>query len=98
MLPVYVHTACYTTRLSPLPSDPHGLSVPLWQLRTLPPDRCEYPYRCWEIVSTRSATGNQSAEPSSANQTEGIDIDNPQGVGELIPFETFADEMEETME
>jgi hypothetical protein len=29
------------------------------------------------MVSTRSATGNQSAEPSSANQTKGIDIDNP---------------------
>jgi hypothetical protein len=50
------------------------------------------------MVSTRSATGNQSAEPSSANQTEGIDMDNPQGAGESIPFETPADEMEETVE
>jgi hypothetical protein len=50
------------------------------------------------MVSTRSATGNQSAEPSSVNQTEGIDMDNPQSVGELIPFETPTDEMEETVE
>jgi hypothetical protein len=27
-----------------------------------------------------------------------MDIDNPQGVGELIPFKTPADEMEETVE
>jgi hypothetical protein len=50
------------------------------------------------MISTRSATGNQSAEPSSANQTEGMDMDNLQGAGESIPFETPADEMEETME
>jgi hypothetical protein len=50
------------------------------------------------MVSTRSATGNQSAEPSSANQIERMDIDNPQGAGESIPFETPTDEMEETVE
>jgi hypothetical protein len=50
------------------------------------------------MVSTRLATGNQSAEPSSANQIEGIDIDNLQGAGESIPFETPADEIEETVE
>jgi hypothetical protein len=27
-----------------------------------------------------------------------MDIDNPQSVGELIPFETLIDEMEETVE
>jgi hypothetical protein len=50
------------------------------------------------MVSTRLATGNQSAEPSSANQTEGMNMDNPQGAGESIPFETSTDEIEETME